>query len=115
MPDLLYFIASVGFLIWIARKSVYWGIILEEHDYSFRSVFHFLQTTFSGRKILNSPISYLKWILLLLYPFIIFHEEYSYLYHLVICGLYLYETLRVLTEVHEKQMIFKRFFSIKRF
>lgn len=113
MSDYLYTFASLGFIVWIARNVLYWGNVFQSFSYSFPRVKTYLLTSSNGRKTLFSPVSLIKWLILAVYPYIIFHETFLIPYHIVITILYGYELVIVIKEAFLSQRMKRDVITMK--
>jgi hypothetical protein len=115
MADFLYAIASVGFLFWIARNAFFWGDLVQRNGFSFKRIKNFLLHSPSGRHVLFSPLSLLKWFAIFFYPVIIFYENAATYYHLFICVIYSIEIFIVIKENIDRNFFTTRIVTIKSF
>jgi UDP-N-acetylmuramyl pentapeptide synthase len=115
MSDYLYAIASLGFLLWIVRNTIFWGELLQQKGFSFKRTKRYLTKSYAGRKIISSPFSLLKWLAIFLYPVIIFAERYAFIYHVGIALLYSGEIVIVIKDIVDGTIFRKKYISLKTF
>lgn len=115
MFDLLYLIASIGFIVWVTRNIIFWTGVIEKNDYSLLRTKQFLTRSPYGRRILVSPVNLLKWAVIIFYPIIIFYETYTESYHILIAAIYCFEILIVTKEIFQHRSFLRRKVSPKSF
>ncbi len=87
----IYIFTSILFFIWVLRNIFFWVGLWQTKEYRLDRLFAHLQETSQGKRLLFSPLNIVKWIGILIYPYIVIYEVWLPLYAVVICGVYVYE------------------------
>lgn len=96
----LYFIVSGFFFLWIIRNILFWVALWQLKEYRVDRIKIHLTETIQGRSLLLSPISFIKWLAIALYGFVIFNDAYFDLYHFFIIGIFFFEAVILAKEVY---------------
>lgn len=89
--DIFYFTTSFVFFLWTVRNIFNWVALWQTKEYRLDRMIIHLWETGQGKKILFSPLSLIKVILILFYGYIVFHDEYIFVYQIIIALVYFVE------------------------
>lgn len=99
MMNILFFIASVSFLLWVVRNTFFWVSLWQRREYRIDRLFSELSETYSGKKIVFSFYVIFKWILVLGFAFVVSNNLFLFLYQLVVTIVLAIEGIEVIHEV----------------
>lgn len=96
----LFFIASVGFFIWIARNIFFWTCLWQLKEYRFDRVFVHLRETQQGKNLLFSKDSNLKWVIILAYILVLINDIPPLPYQIIITIIFSFYAFLVFKEAY---------------
>ncbi len=97
----LFTITGVAFFIWTIRNIFFWVNLWQLKEYRLDILSVHLRETVQGRSLFTSIGNIVKWILFLLYPVIVFQDQYTIWYELLIAALFIIEAFLVLKEISQ--------------
>lgn len=95
----LFFITSLGFILWIIRNTLFWVELWQSKEYRLDRLSVHLRETLQGNHLFFSPLSIIKWVLLLLYGIGFLTHRIPALYTIGVEILYLIEGTFVCLEL----------------
>lgn len=102
----LFFIAAVGFFIWIIRNILFWTCLWQLKEYRFDRVFVHLKETQQGKSLLFSKDSNLKWTIIFAYILILINDIPPLPYQIIITIIFSFYAFLVFKEAYLR--LFKR-------
>lgn len=100
----LYTITGIAFFIWTIRNIFFWVNLWQLKEYRLDILSVHLRETVQGRSLYTSLGNISKWIILLLYPVIVFQDQYTFWYELLIAAVFVIEAFIVLKEIAYHQI-----------
>ncbi len=100
----LFFLTSVSFFLWALRNLLFWTYLWQLKEYRLDRVFAHLKETYQGKLLIFSPRLLLKWIAFFSFVYIIFHEDYLFVYQVFVAIVFLIEALFVVKEILTRQI-----------
>lgn len=98
--NILFFVASIGFFIWIARSILFWVALWQLKEYRFDRVFVHLRETQQGKDLLFSKSSNLKWIAIIVYIAVLANDVPPLPYQILIAAIFSFCAFLALKEVY---------------
>lgn len=95
----LFIITSVGFFLWIIRNTLFWVELWQSKEYRMDRLSVHLRETVQGKRLLTSPVSIGKWILILGYVLVVYNQSATSLYEILVSLFFVYEGLFVFGEI----------------
>lgn len=97
--NIIFFISSVTFFIWIIRNVFFWVNLWQLKEYRLDILSVHLRETIQGKSLFISSRNIIKWIIFLLYPIVAFQDKYMIWYMIIVTILYVNEAMCVLKEI----------------
>ncbi len=110
--NLLFFIASFTFFIWIIRNVLFWTALWQLKDYLLDRVFIHLKETSQGKNLLLSPLFIAKWFGIFLYGFVVTSESWLPYYHVMVALFFSLQAVLVMKELAQG-LLKKPVFTLK--
>lgn len=95
----LFLITSIAFFSWIIRNTLFWVELWQSKEYRLDRLVVHLRETIQGNRLLFSPVSLVKWIILVGYSAVVFNDTYLTYYYWIVAAVFIFEGLRVLWEL----------------
>src|SRR5258706_2224428 len=96
---ILFTLGTLGFFLWVTRNIFYWVRLWQSREYRLDRLTAQIRETAQGRELVTSPISIIKWALLLLFGAAVFFDQLSSLLEIAVFLLYIFEGGIVLKEL----------------
>src|SRR5579872_7195586 len=107
--NLLFFIVTAGFFLWLLQNTLFWVYLWQHNDYSFRRISAHLRETVQGRSIFFSPLSYYKIFLILVYGYIVLNPDFLAGYQFLVGSLYVMQGLNVIKKYYQHTLYMPKF------
>lgn len=96
---ILFFLASVGFFLWVGRNILFWVYLWQLKEYRFDRLFIHLTETTQGRQLLFSKESLLKWISIFGYGLVLYNSHWLFPYQVFVTAIFGHQVLIVFREL----------------
>lgn len=104
--NLLFTLTSLLFFIWIFRNTLFWVALWQLKEYRFDRILIHLRDTHQGKSLMFSPLSIIKLVSVLAYPFLVLNNQYTSLFSLLVLTVYFIQFLLIIKEINTH--VFKR-------
>lgn len=104
--NILFFVTSLGFFIWVLRNILFWVALWQLKEYRFDRVFIHLKETQQGKSLLFSKDSNLKWFIIFAYILVLINDIPPLPYQIIITIIFSFYAFLVFKEVYLR--LFKR-------
>lgn len=102
--SILYLLTSLLFFVWILQNILFWVSLWQTKEYRLDRLLAHLKETSQGRILLLSPLNFIKWIGIFVYPYIILYENILPLYAMIVFCIYIYEFARFLEAIFRRRL-----------
>lgn len=102
--NVLFIVTSSLFLLWVIRELFYWLSLWQENGYRQDRFFSEFKKRSTRTKILKNIFTVGKWIIFLIYFWVIFNDDLLISYEYLIVLLYLAQSFLLLREIYQNRL-----------
>lgn len=96
--DFFFLLANFFFFVWIIRNAFFWVWLWQLKEYRLDRILIHLKETGQGKKLLFSPILFLKWFVIISYVLVALNNDLLPLYQTLIFFIFFYEAISTYKE-----------------
>lgn len=96
--DLFFLLASIFFFVWIIRNAFFWVWLWQLKEYRLDRILIHLKETEQGKKLLFSPLAFLKWLVVASYVLVVLNNSLLTFYQIIIFLIFFYEAISAYRE-----------------